>query len=239
MASLVQSLDRNLYPQFASNWDDDLLRQSVLAHLKPEMTILDLGAGAGILPQMNFKGLAARVCGVDLDPRVVDNVMLDEGKLGDVGAIPYADKTFDLVVANNVLEHLSDPRVVFAEVVRVLKPDGVFVFKTPNKHHYMPTISRCTPHSFHQFYNKLRGRQSEDTFPTHYRANTRRDVTNLASQTGFKIDQIQHIEGRPEYLRISAVTYLAGAAYERLVNASSALQSLRIILIGTLRKPAG
>ena len=238
MASLVKSLDRNLYPQFASNWDDDLLRQSVLTHLKREMTILDLGAGAGILPQMNFKGLAARVCGVDLDPRVVDNPMLDEGKLGDVGAIPYADNTFDLVVANNVLEHLSDPRVVFAEVVRVLKPDGVFVFKTPNKHHYMPTISRCTPHSFHQFYNRLRGRQSEDTFPTHYRANTRRDVTTLATQTGFKIDQIQHIEGRPEYLRISAVTYLAGAAYERLVNASSALQSLRIILIGTLRKPS-
>ena len=30
---------------------------------------------------MNFRGLAARVCGVDLDPRVVDNPMLDEGKI--------------------------------------------------------------------------------------------------------------------------------------------------------------
>ena len=238
MASLVQSLDRRLYPQFASNWDDDLLRKTVLEHLKPEMTILDLGAGAGILPQMNFKGFAARVCGVDLDPRVVDNPMLDEGKLGDVAHTPYADNTFDLVVANNVLEHLDDPRTVLAEVLRVLKPDGVFLFKTPNKHHYMPAISRCTPHSFHQFYNKLRGRDSEDTFPTHYRANTRRDVLSFASQTGFKVDQIRHVEGRPEYLRISAATYLAGAAYERLVNATSALQSLRIILVGTLRKPS-
>ena len=56
---------------------------------------------------MNFRGLAARVCGVDLDPRVVDNPMLDEGKIADAGGIPYPDAAFDLVFADNVLEHLS------------------------------------------------------------------------------------------------------------------------------------
>ena len=142
------------------------------------------------------------------------------------------------MIANNVLEHLAAPLAVFCEVNRVLVPGGVFIFKTPNKHHYMPTIARATPHSFHQFYNRLRGRAAVDTFPTHYRANTGRDVARLAQQAGLNVDKIAHIEGRPEYLRISAATYLAGAAYERLVNTTGALAGVRICLIGTLIKPA-
>jgi len=34
---------------------------------------LDLGAGAGIVSQMNFKGIASRVCGIDPDERVLSN----------------------------------------------------------------------------------------------------------------------------------------------------------------------
>ena len=238
MTTWVQHLDRVLYPGFSSNWDDQMLRQKVLARLRPEMTLLDLGAGAGILPQMNFKGLASRVCGVDLDPRVTDNPMLDEGKLADAGRIPYGNETFDMVVADNLLEHLEDPLPVFQDVTRVLKPGGLFVFKTPNKQHYMPTIARCTPHSFHQYYNRWRGRAEADTFPTHYRANTKPALERLAQLSGLSVEEIAHIEGRPEYLRINAATYLAGAAYERLVNATDALERVRICLIGTLSKPA-
>ena len=75
--SLTEKLDRALYPGFARNWDDQIFRESILQHLTPVAVILDLGAGAGIVQQMNFRGLAAKVCGVDLDPRVVDNPMLD------------------------------------------------------------------------------------------------------------------------------------------------------------------
>ncbi|MEI2780661.1 MAG: hypothetical protein V9H25_05130 [Candidatus Competibacter sp.] len=46
-------------------------------------------------------------------------------------------------------------RSVFREVARVLKRGGVFLFKTPNKTHYMPTIARLTPHRFHQFVNRI------------------------------------------------------------------------------------
>ena len=73
MTALVEKLDRALYPTYARNWDDQLFRERILQHLTPTTVILDLGAGAGIVQQMNFRGHAARVCGVDLDPRVVDN----------------------------------------------------------------------------------------------------------------------------------------------------------------------
>lgn len=235
--SLVGKMDRVFYPDFTDFWDDHLFRKRVLHHLGPDKHLLDVGAGAGIVAMMNFKGLAQRVCGVDLDPRVVDNPMLDEGVIGNAGALPYGDGQFDVVIADNVAEHLADPKAALLEVWRVLKPGGVFLFKTPNRMHYMPTIARITPHWFHQAFNRLRGRSEVDTFPTLYRLNSRRTVYDLAQQTAFEVEHFELIEGRPEYLRLNPITYLAGLAYERTVNASGLLAFLRILIVATLRKP--
>ena len=237
MTSIVERLDRFLYPGIGKNWDDRIFRERILAQCNKDAVVLDLGAGAGILPDMNFRGQVARICGIDLDPRVQSNPMLDEGKLADAGQIPYADETFDLVIADNVVEHLADPVGVFHEVHRVLKPGGTFLFKTPNRTHYMPVIARLTPHRFHQAVNKLRGRAEVDTFPTLYRANTAGDVRWVAAQSGFDILSIDRIEGRPEYMRLSWITYLLGAAYERVVNSTNSLAMFRILLIGALIKP--
>ena len=236
MSQMTEWMDRQWYPTFAKNWDDILFRERILAHIKPDSVVLDLGAGAGIVTQMSFKGCAAKVCGVDLDPRVVDNPFLDEGRVSDAGEIPYEDKQFEVVFSDNVLEHLDEPLVVFREVARVLKPGGVFLFKTPNKWHYMPTIARLTPHGFHQFVNRLRGRAEVDTFPTRYRANTKADVKRLAAASGFSVDAVERIEGRPEYLRMTAPTYLVGTAYERLVNSATVFAPFRVLLVGALRK---
>lgn len=236
MTGIVGTIDRTLYPAHGRNWDDQLFRERILSRIDRDSVVLDLGAGAGIVREMNFKGFARRVCGVDLDPRVETNPMLDEGKVADAGRIPYPDGTFDLAFADNVMEHLPDPAGALSEVWRVLKPGGAFLFKTPNKTHYMPTIARLTPHGFHRMVNRLRGRAAVDTFPTLYRANTLRAVRRLASETGFEVVGVDRIEGRPEYLRISWPTYLIGAAYERLVNSTQWFAMFRILLVAELRK---
>lgn len=237
MGNIVNWLDRRFYPGVSDNWDDSLLREIVQTRLTPASTILDLGAGAGILPQMNFKGMAARICGLDPDPRVLENPYLDEAKVGTGSQIPYDNAEFDLVVADNVLEHLSEPATVFREVCRVLKPGGYFITKTPNRSHYVPSLSRSTPLHFHKFYNYLRGRDPEDTFPTYYRANTARKIKALAVESSFEIAGLYLTESRPEYLRLNAALYLFGIGYERLVNASSVLANFRVILLVELRKP--
>lgn len=60
----------------------------------------------------------------------------------------------------------------------------------------------------------------------------------LAAQTGFEVTKIERIEGRPEYLRMNALTYLAGAAYERTVNLIPVLERFRVLLVAELRKAA-
>lgn len=237
MSSLIERLDRTLYPGVSRNWDDALLRDRILACLRPDSVVLDLGAGAGIVEQMNFRGFAARVCGIDLDPRVMTNPMLNEGIVADAKRIPYGAGTFDLVFADNVMEHLPDPLAVFLEISRVLKPGGSYLFKTPNRTHYMPIIARLTPHRFHRYVNRLRGRAEADTFPTLYRANTLGDVKRLAQAAGLAVDWLDRIEGRPEYLRMTWPTYVLGAAYERIVNSTAWFAPIRVLLLGRLHKP--
>ena len=49
----------------------------------------------------------------------------------DITAIPYPNNTFDLVVCNHVLEHITNDHDAIAELYRVLKPGGVAVLQVP------------------------------------------------------------------------------------------------------------
>jgi SAM-dependent methyltransferase len=237
MKRITDWLDQKYYPGLSANWSDCLFREAVLRKINRDTHLLDLGAGAGIIAEMNFKDVIARACGVDPDPRVMRNPYLQEAKVGAGNRIPYPDSEFDVVLANNVLEHLQKPIEVFREIIRVLKPGGLFIAKTPNRNHYVPVIARVTPVSFHRFYGRLLGREADDTFPTFYRANSRSQIEVLADSTGFQIDALDLIEKRPEYLRISPATYVLGICYERTVNATWLLANWRVLLISELRKP--
>ena len=186
---------------------------------------------------MDFMDHAGLVCGVDLDHRVLDNPFPDEARVGDVVRLPWADATFDVVISNNVLEHLSEPTTVFSEVCRVLKPGGTFFAKTPGSLHYVPLIARCTPHRFHVWFNRKRGRAESDTFLTLYRINSPHRIRKCCTSAGLIMHAIRHVEGRLEYLRFSVPTYLAGAFWERVVNKVSILSPFRAVIIAVLRKP--
>jgi SAM-dependent methyltransferase len=233
----ISWLDRTLYPDHRDRWDDALFRQRVLAHLGDSSRILDLGAGAGRVTEMNFRDHAAWVAGVDVDDAVRANPMLHEAHVIDGTGLPFADASFDLVFSDNVFEHVEDPDRLFAQVHQVLRPGGVFLLKTPNRWHYATLIARLTPLWFHRFVNRLRGRPPEHTFPTLYRANTAARLRELGERAGFRVVSVESLEGRPEYLRITAFSYVLGWVYERIVNSTPKFAGARVVLIGIFRKP--
>lgn len=239
MTRLVSWLDAKMYPGFQANWDDRIFRERILSRIARSSRILDFGAGRGNVEAMNFRGKVLHVAGVDVEPAVLANPYRDDAAVltPPEYRIPFPESSFDVVFADNVLEHLENPELVLGEIGRVLKPGGAFLGKTPGKWHYMPIIARATPTSFHRFFNRLRGRKEVDTFPTLYRCNTRRAVLRCARTAGLSVGSMEFIEGRPEYLRLTWVTYVLGYIYERIVNSQEILAPLRSVKIIHLCKP--
>ena len=233
---IVEYIDRKLYPCYETDWDNELLREEVLQHIGQGCTFLEAGAGRGNKSHANFKDLVQTAVGVDIEDSVFENPYLHEKYVGSIDKMPFLESNrFDVVISNNVLEHVQEPDGFFAELNRVMKPGAVLITKTPNFHHYMPIIASITPTWFHKFYNRLRGTSETDIFPTKYLINTKKDQYLFAQKHGFKITNIKFIEGRPEYLRISFFTYLAGFIYERFVNIFG-LDGIKILIITVFTK---
>ncbi len=231
----TRCLDHFFYPKFSNNWDDLLFRNLILDRaIDKNISVLDIGAGAGIVKEMNFKGVFSCITGLDPDQRVLDNPNLDEGHVGLADHMPqFEEDSFDLVICDNVFEHIQNPVAVFREVSRVLKRDGLFMAKTPNKYHYMPVISSLTPTWFHKLYNRIRGRNQDDTFPTCYLLNSKKQIVEVSKNVSFHVDFIEHYDGRQEYLRIFFPLYILGILYERIISFLR-LDRLKILLVISL-----
>lgn len=118
---------------------ENALRNPWLAEMIPSKSkVLDIGCGAGFLT--NF--LAQRgheVYGIDLSPKSLevarskDRTGLVQYQIGNGTKLSFGEKSFDAVVAMDVLEHVEDPEKVVAEASRVLKSGGLFFFHTFNR----------------------------------------------------------------------------------------------------------
>lgn len=98
--------------------------------------VLEIGCGTGAM----LRALARRedftghAVGIDQSPVFVDAARRfadAEGvgerlqfDVGDAHAIPYSDASFDAIIVNTVMSHVSSPDAVLAEVARVLRPGG-------------------------------------------------------------------------------------------------------------------
>lgn len=199
-------------------------------------TVLEIGAGPSN-PTSDYLKTLGELHGVDIDPCVLDNQALQSVAV-ITDTLPFPDRVFDSCVSNYVCEHLDDPAQHLKETYRVLKRGGVYVFRTPNKFHYVTMVSSLTPHWFHlKVANKLRGIDGHDPYPTRYRLNSRKQITRMAQDAGFKVEYIRHVEKEPSYGMSSRLLFLLFIAYERIVNSTELLASLRSNLFVILRKP--
>lgn len=160
---------------------------------------LDLGAGVRVhggwktASGTDLAGRARAVIGYDLvGDHLRRNDALTSAVVGTGEQLPFADETFDVVSANMVLEHLSDPVPVLKEISRVLQPGGCFVFVTPNRNN--PAIRAASlllaPKLRRAWARLTEQRADEHIFLTHYRANTRSVLARAAERCGLVVDEL-------------------------------------------------
>lgn len=102
------------------------------ANNKP-LKVLDVGAADGYLSDKLIK-LGYDVIPLDLSPtrlKRMKEIYGIDGVLGDIKNIPFPDKTFDIVIAAEILEHLNEIWIGIKEIERVSKDDGLIVVSIP------------------------------------------------------------------------------------------------------------
>ena len=101
-------------------------------YLEPGDTILDAGCGMGDL-LVRFP--EHERCGIDISGEYVA-IARHRGlnvQKGRIEKLPWPKETFDAVFATDVLEHVLDLNRAVGELLRVLKPGGVIIARTPNE----------------------------------------------------------------------------------------------------------
>lgn len=97
--------------------------------------LLEIGCGGGALLAEISESTSGRVVGCDLKR---ERAKVAENRLPDIVqcdgcSLPFADETFDVVVAIELLEHIPEPKYLIRDIIRVLSPSGSIFIKTPNK----------------------------------------------------------------------------------------------------------
>jgi len=115
-----------------------LIADDALALIEPHravdgLTVLDIGGGPGHYTRA-FREAGARclLLDIELGEIAVTGADAEDTLVGTAARLPFPDDSVDLVFSSNMLEHVRDPDQVRGELVRVLKPGGLFVLSYTN-----------------------------------------------------------------------------------------------------------
>lgn len=108
---------------------------TALGEIRPGMTVLDLGSGAGFDCFLAARkvGRTGKVIGVDMTAEMIRKANENakkygfsnvEFRLGEIEALPVADDSVDVIISNCVINLSPDKQKVFDEAYRVLKAGG-------------------------------------------------------------------------------------------------------------------
>jgi phosphatidylethanolamine/phosphatidyl-N-methylethanolamine N-methyltransferase len=141
-----QVKERKFWDKFAKNYDSFIKNtvestyKSVLENIDDELsvnkTILEIGTGTGII-SFSICSKVSSIVATDISPEMIcianqkkSDIKNIDFQIQDSYNLPFSDKSFDVVIASNLLHLLYEPTKAINEAKRVLKDDGVFIAPT-------------------------------------------------------------------------------------------------------------
>ncbi len=152
----------------------DYFKKAGISHL----TILDIGGSTGIIANELAKK-TKKVIVTDIDKGAIKfaskkfkgkNLVF---KYADAMEMPFKDNLFDVVICTHVYEHVPSPKLLFSEIFRILKPQGICYLAAQNKlwpmeaHHNLPFLSYL-PKKLADVYIKIKGKDEYYEHPMSY-----------------------------------------------------------------------
>ena len=134
---------RNFWDRNAGRYDrfmrkDRAAYEEMYALIRPVVkakTVLELATGTGLITK-HIVNAAAHIEATDASAEMILEAKRDNRSaklhfsVRDMFRLPYADKSFDVVIVSNALHIIPQPEKALAEIRRVLKDDGVLIAPT-------------------------------------------------------------------------------------------------------------
>jgi SAM-dependent methyltransferase len=197
------------------------------SHLKPGMTVLELGCGAGYFTQELARS-GADIVAIDVSPELLEIARTNcsspnvQYQIQNAYALSYSEAVFDSVVGSSVLHHLEIEEAL-RDIYRVLKPMGTIYFTEPNMLNPQIAIQKNIP----WIKRKLGDSPDETAF-------FRWPLWRLLERTGYRdvrIDPfdflhpktpaavIDHVKAFGQFLeKVPVISEFAGSLYIRAVK---------------------
>ena len=142
--------------------------------------LLEFGAArVRLITRLVAERLTGTLTGADLLPRPssmpaeIDWIQADSNS-----PLPCADLSFDAIISTEVIEHLENPRAVFREFSRLLRPSGCLLLTTPNQES-LRSLAALVVRGHHVAF-------LDESYPAHLTALVRRDLERLCLESGFE-----------------------------------------------------
>ena len=136
--------------------------------------VLDIGSGS-CLSLLELREMGVDAYGVEADPNVraiADRYGL-RVHIGSIHDRPFGDEMFDLIVLNQVIEHVPEPQALLECVKDRLAPDGKFILSFPNAGSWACMLSGARWINWH--------------VPYHQHHFNKRSFELLAKRAGFRV----------------------------------------------------
>ena len=116
--------------------DRSLTTSATVAAAHQFLNVLDVGTGTALIPiELCRREVTCRIVAIDLAAEMLklagSNIACAnlasriQAEQIDAKHMPYGAGAFDAVISNSIVHHIPEPRAVFTEMLRVLRPNGV------------------------------------------------------------------------------------------------------------------